>query len=97
MTLWTLFKVFELKKNERARGDDAYADWLLTVGDGSVNEPKTTEMRVKSEMVVTKVEKLIEHCFGKDIEKADSHDAAILCPTNSSARFMNDLVLQRFL
>lgn len=48
-------------------------------------------------MVVTKVEKLIEHCFGKDIEKADSHDAAILCPTNSSARFMNDLVLQRFL
>lgn len=46
MTLWTLFKVFELKKNERARADDAYADWLLTVGDGSVNEPKTTEMRV---------------------------------------------------
>lgn len=96
-TLWTLFKPVKLKKNERASNDEDYAAWLLAVGDGSIDAPGTTELRLDSSMVVSKIDQLINHCFGKDIEKPDSHDAAILCPTNVSADFVNELCLQRVL
>jgi len=91
--LWPLFKHFVLKKNQRARADEALADWLLQVGDASINEPGTTRMQVPSDMFLKQVDSLITFRFGKKIAKEDSHDAAILCPTNNALDFVTEKVL----
>ncbi|KAE8746701.1 hypothetical protein FOCC_FOCC006564 [Frankliniella occidentalis] len=48
-------------------------------------------------MIASGIHNLINHCFGKDIDKEDSQDAAILCPANAAAQFVNQLVLERLL
>ncbi|XP_052122501.1 uncharacterized protein LOC113215211 [Frankliniella occidentalis] len=88
---------YELTQNLRALEDPEFADWLLKVGDGSANKPGTTEIKLDSDMVVNGIDKVINHCFGKNIDKPDAYDAAILCPTNASATFVNNLVMDRLL
>ncbi|KAE8740530.1 hypothetical protein FOCC_FOCC013957, partial [Frankliniella occidentalis] len=86
-SLWPLFEKYTLTINQRALEDLEYAEWLLKVGDGTANENDSTRIHLKKDMVVDGIHKLINHCFGKDIDKEDAHDAAILCQTNDSASF----------
>ncbi|XP_052128926.1 uncharacterized protein LOC127750686 [Frankliniella occidentalis] len=104
--LWPLFEKYELTRNQRALEDQEYAEWLLKVGEGTANEEASTKIHLENNMVVngkhklrmdTKFPKREHHCFGKDIDKEDAHDAAILCPTNDCANFVNKLVLDRLM
>jgi len=83
-SLWSLFKVMHLTQNMRAAEDPDYAEWLLKIGDGSANEPGSTDCCLPDDMMVPGVDDLVKFCFGENFEKAGSDDSAILCCTNKT-------------
>ncbi|XP_034252581.1 uncharacterized protein LOC117652055 [Thrips palmi] len=92
--LWPLFKVTHLTKNVRALQDPAYAEWLLSVGEGRANEPNSEELKVPREMLELHLQDLINHCFGQQYDKPDHDDAAILCPINDAVNNTNKQIAQ---
>ncbi|KAK3910104.1 ATP-dependent DNA helicase [Frankliniella fusca] len=65
------------------------------MGDGTANEVGCTKLNLPGDIVRSGIHHLIDHCFGKEIDKEDADEAAILCPTNSATYFVNELILQR--
>ena len=96
--LWSLFTVFKLTKNMRARGSELeFANWLLSLGNGELTSDP--EYIHTDSIVVPSQCNLIDG----DIVSAVFHDVSapealthtvILTPTNQSSLALNEAVLQ---
>ena len=95
--LWPLFKVVRLKQNMRVAQDRPYADWLQSVGDGTANDGRSFRIDVPSNLLRGHLDQLIDFCFGKDFDKDDMTEAAILSTTNDIVNYVNELILDRYL
>ncbi|KAE8738105.1 hypothetical protein FOCC_FOCC016421 [Frankliniella occidentalis] len=93
--LWQEFKTLKLDKNMRLNSDDQeFADWMVSVGNGSANIPGSTRVEIPNDLTVESREDLIQHVFG-DFSLPLKGDAAILCPRNDTVNEINDIVLDR--
>jgi hypothetical protein len=96
--LWSLFSVFKLTKNMRARGSRLeFANWLLSLGNGQLSH-NAEHMHLDSIAVPSQC-----NIIDGDIVSAVFHDVSapeslthtvILTPTNESSLALNDAVLQ---
>lgn len=98
-SLWSSFEVLHLNLNMRAVKYPAYADWCLTIGDGSANEeqePSCTmfPLKIGDQPVryANDLESLVTTIFG---DKFQDHRKAIICNTNKECCEINNSVINR--
>ena len=103
--LWKSIQVYHLKTNMRvvesqSEEGKVFANYLLSVGDGTVSRDDMIEIPEKMRIDPETLEALIDFVFYDLIKNsADSKwlgERAILCPTNEQAKEVNDLISLRF-
>jgi ATP-dependent DNA helicase PIF1 len=98
-SLWSLFKVHRLSSNMRAgRNQTLFADWLLKLGNGSINLPDDTEkIELPEEVVLKEDEDIIDAIYEVRKLNDPKYVAArtILTPYNEDALSMNEKVLEQ--
>ena len=101
--LYNNIKEYKLTKNMRVKdGDKPFCDWLLKIGDGTINDnpnKNDDEMWVNipdNHMVKSKID-LIEYTFPnlKSIDKNELMSSGIFCPKNDDAWEINRICLNK--
>ena len=107
--LWNQLTKMSLTQVMRVKDDDAFREYLMKVGDGSVNEAGDVEgaedteavMQVPHAIIFEKKNKkvtedtLIDFTF-PDIKNGMYENCALLCPTNARQVYMNEKILSSF-
>ena len=98
--LWNFFKKHKLTKNMRAAPEEhAFADWLLTIGDGTAtvksNEPFKGCVKIPQEIIVPQNSSLIDAMYDVNAAASDFQSRAILTPNNKDSIDINEQILLR--
>jgi PIF1-like helicase len=78
-------------------GQQDFADWLLGVGNGTLNEANMyMTINLQRPKAVSTIDSLITNVFGLSISPStnENNNKAILCPHNEYSRRINDIVLK---
>ena len=103
--LWKLIEVHHLTTNMRVKQCESeqgkvFADYLLSVGDGTVSDDEMIripeEMQIQPETLEALIISVFPDLTKNSINSKWLGERAILCPTNEQAKEVNDLVSMRF-
>ena len=87
-----------LTKNMRVRdGDEAFCEWLLKIGEGTINNEEDQWVEIPKEHLAKDKMDLIEHTF-PNIETMDKEElmaSGIFCPRNDDAWEINQICLNK--
>jgi hypothetical protein len=96
--LYSSIVEFHLTKNMRVRdGDESFCEWLLKIGEGTINEDIDQWVEIPQEHLVKTKMDLIEHTFPnlESMDKEDMMSSGIFCPKNDDAFEINKICLNK--
>ena len=88
----------KLTKNMRVKdGDEDFCQWLLDIGEGSLNDDEEQWVEVPQEYMAKSKMDLIEHTFPniESMGKDDLMSSGIFCPRNDDAFEINRICLNK--
>ena len=94
--LYSDIEEFKLTKNMRVRdGDEEFCEWLLKIGEGTINDDEDQWVQVPKEHLVKNKMDLIEETFPnlETMAKEDLMASGIFCPRNDDAWEINKICL----
>nr|CAD2192841.1 unnamed protein product [Meloidogyne enterolobii] len=94
------FVIYSLTINMRtAPGQKELRGWLDYIGEGlhytSMQQGRPEELVVPKKLLNTSLEQMIDFCFPCAINANIIKDSALLCPTNVSVDFINDVAMKK--
>nr|XP_012152737.1 PREDICTED: uncharacterized protein LOC105664139 [Megachile rotundata] len=92
--LWPHFKIIHLTQNMRiGPGQQDFADYLLTIGNGSANVPDTDITSIPADLLFHgSPQDLIHWVYDNNLAQPNP-DHALLCPRNDHCDYVNNLIL----
>jgi hypothetical protein len=89
---------FNLTKNMRVRdGDQAFCEWLLKIGDGTINNDDEQWVQIPNEHLAKSKMDLIDHTFPnlETMDKDELMSSGVFCPRNDDAWGINKICLNK--